>query len=257
MRISNFLNMLFAALLMAGLGACSDEEIQPVTFSPEELSLHVGNVGSVTIAGGKGEYHVLSSNEEVATGAISGNELLVTAIKEGDAVLTVTDKEGNTGMLPVKVALLTFHFTLQDQRTQVKATDENIQAIIEKELTDKAPLKEKDGYFKLVMADRKMDKGSLEVYATADDKEPKKGTFIRAEEEGRPFVFSYDGQERTFFIGEKYLPQVNDGTRSSSPNTTILLTENQTEYYQKKYPEAGVTEAYFVMRLTSSKVIPE
>lgn len=257
MRISNFLNMLFAALLILGLGACSDDENQPVSFSPEELNLHVGSVGSITIAGGKGEYHVLSSNEEVATGAVSDNELLVTAKKEGDAILTVTDKEGNTGILPVKVSLLAFDFILQNQRTQVKATDENIQAIIDKELTDKAPIKEKGGYFKLVMADRKMDKGSLEVYVTADDKEPKKGTFIRAEEEGRPFAFSYDGQERTFFIGDKYLPPVSDNTKSSVQDPTILLTENQTEYYRKKYPEAGVTEAYFVMRLISLKVSPE
>jgi len=72
--------------------------------SPENLSLDVGESGTVTVSGGFGPYSVLSGNQSVATATIAGSTVTVTGVGGGTVNVTITDSASNTVTVLADVA---------------------------------------------------------------------------------------------------------------------------------------------------------
>lgn len=86
--------------------------IDKFELSDSELEMLYGEIRSIEIYSGNGDYQVASSNEDVASVAVEGGFINITAVGAGEADVTVTDAEGKT--TTIKVTVNYKEFTLGD-----------------------------------------------------------------------------------------------------------------------------------------------
>lgn len=82
--------------------------IDKFELSDSELEMLYGEIRSIEIYSGNGDYQVTSSNEDVATVAVEGGFINITAVGAGEADVTVKDAEGKNTTLKVTVSYKEF-----------------------------------------------------------------------------------------------------------------------------------------------------
>lgn len=75
-----------------------------LTLNVTDLEISKHEIAKISIESGNGKYSVESSDEMIATVAISGTTVAVYGVEGGVATITITDEKGKTSFLNVTVA---------------------------------------------------------------------------------------------------------------------------------------------------------
>lgn len=146
--------------------------IDKFELSDSDLEMLYGEIRSIEIYSGNGDYQVASSNEEVATVVVEGGFINITAVGAGEADVTVTDAEGKTTTIKVIVSLRDITFSEESplemamsQTKEIEITSGNggytLQnsepTVVKAELTEDGKIKIeslKDGVAELTVTDQ-------------------------------------------------------------------------------------------------------
>lgn len=146
--------------------------IDKFELSDSELEMLYGEIRSIEIYSGNGDYQVASSNEEVATVVVEGGFINITAVGAGEADVTVTDAEGKTTTIKVIVSLRDITFSEESSLEMAMSQTKEIeiasgnggytlvnsdQTVVKAELTEDGKIKIeslKDGVAELTVTDQ-------------------------------------------------------------------------------------------------------
>lgn len=203
--------------------------IDKFELSDSELEMLYGEIRSIEIYSGNGDYQVASSNEEVATVVVEGGFINITAVGAGEADVTVTDAEGKT--TTIKVIVNYKEFTLGeyedpialdiDQTREIEITSANGECALENTNEESVNAKISDDGKKIVLKGVKFGEAEITVTDYSGVSKTIKVTVNSAE-------LALSTEDVVVYAGENYLIDILSGNGKyeiSSDNDGIATAE--------------------------------
>ena len=98
------ITFILTLLIVAVIYSCNDNPILDLTLNVTNLEIGKHEIAKISIESGNGKYSVESSDETIATVAISGTTVAIYGVEGGVATITIADEKGKTTLLNVTVA---------------------------------------------------------------------------------------------------------------------------------------------------------
>lgn len=98
------ITFILTLLLVALVSSCNDNPVLDLTLNVTNLEINKHEIAKISIESGNGKYSVESSDETIATVAISGTTVAIYGVEGGVATITITDEKHKTTLLNVTVA---------------------------------------------------------------------------------------------------------------------------------------------------------
>lgn len=99
----HFFCILFLGIVANVLTSCKDEVegVSELSLEQTEIQIKEGEMVSVKIIGGSGNYQISLSDEKLVVAQIENNKINISALLAGSVTLTVTDDNGQTVVLNI------------------------------------------------------------------------------------------------------------------------------------------------------------
>lgn len=234
-------NKLFLfVLLFVSVAAvsCSSDKDDPLRLSKDKVEVRVVDGASVRIYGGSGGYSVGVADAAIADAGLGYDydetQLLhITPKKTGETKVTVSDSNGETVYLDLTVISARRTCIFWRAEAVAEAADMQVAEEIEEDVLDNMPLPE--GYC-YALTYTSVKGGNLAVKETPSaELDIFSGSFTK---EGDVFTFIYNDDT---FVYDVDIRVAGSRLNVLPVEYEAVFTENLTEYYKNKYPDAGVT----------------
>ena len=97
-------NIILCAILVVSLSMCKDDPVFDLILSEASLVLEKGEVTTISVEAGNGNYTVESSDNMIAKVAISGSTVAIYGLEGGSAIVSITDELGKVETISVTVS---------------------------------------------------------------------------------------------------------------------------------------------------------
>jgi hypothetical protein len=221
MRINYFSGLLI--VLIISLVSChSDDSVNSIILKDSNVTIWVGQKDSIAILSNNKLLTVQSDDERIATSAIKNNTIIISAREQhGHTILRL--KDGSESEITVDVYVQTLFGGWKETETSqykreviIDVEDGTIRESIRQQLLELTA--------KYLHAAYGFDANTQRLEIITDDGERTYGNFQFGNER---LTMSYDGRSESYkvsLLGLRF----------------IQLTQDYTEDFKKKYPDAGV-----------------
>jgi len=228
-----------------------------ILLKDNKITTSVKGVTLVNIQGCKGEFSIVSSDENIVSFEIyhisEMPSISIRGHKTGNATITVKDATGQSAILDVMVKYMEISWEVLKHEVVVKG--DQLTAAKVKEIEEMAlssiPAKVEGGYLFIYndISDDYYNKGDIYLYPKMiGGQQYRKGTFEYKEGEdgaGNRLIITIDNEMREF----KYSPYAgNNGTTWTMPSYLYQISEDLTDKYRSQYTNLEQVITYQVFR---------
>lgn len=237
-KITHLAIILLSLIVMS----CNDNE-DKIMVSDPIVNVRENLEQNVEISGGTGSYSYEINDTEIATAKISGQVLTITGLSTGTTYITIKDGVNTPVSITVKVLHQKIVFEITELKSKIEiGKDEYYNSIIE-ELQEYYPFPVGTRYELMIKSEKPntvspdIIKGDLLIYLGTQE-DIFYGTF---ELYGDQLIMSYSSKT------DKYIIDTSNGN--------WFISENLTELYRIKYPEADIKYIYNeqILKILSGK----
>ena len=246
MKTIQFISLAIITFLSFAVTSCNDDndDENNIYISATNVSVRENIERKIEISGGTGIYSCEVDNNLIATAKVSGQTLIITGNAIGTTYVTIKDEINAPVTITVKVLQQRVLFEITKLESKIELGKNDYYNLITEELQKDFLFPVGTTYELMIKSENSSSevpnliKGDILIRYNADD-EYLNGTF---ELYGDQFIISYSSQ--TY----KYVIDANKEHRG--------ISENLTEHYKKKYPEADIIYIYNnqVLKLLSGEL---
>lgn len=231
MKSIQFISLAIIIFLSLAVIGCNDNE-DKIYVSAPNIHVRENLEQKIEISGGTGIYSCEVDDNEIASTKISGHTLIITGNTEGTTSATIKDGTNTPITIVIKVLLQKVLFELTELETKIEIEKTEYYNLIKEEL-QKDFLFPVGATYELIIKSESTNtqnpvliKGDLFIYHNTENKSFN-GTF---ELYGDQLIMSYSGQVYKYVI--------------DADKEYWNISEDLTELYKKKYPEANIRYVY-------------
>ncbi len=249
MEIKKSLYLFLASLLlMTGFSSCNSDDPVTLSLGVKEIYLKMGEDATVYIYSGNGGYTFSVDNENIVTATLKDRTVTFTPVSKGKTTFTMEDSEKKITKVTINVVDPYMAYVVTEiNSANVTASNTSTASTIKTEM-EKTPSMLKGHAYDLT---RNASKSYVVHEKDWSSTPVSAGTYTF--DEGNMFTLKSGGTEHTYILEENnefakkfyeyFTKDSSTGTGSSSTQAVFTITEDLTEVYKAKYPDAGVTKA--------------
>jgi len=241
-----FLLVLACIGLLTGFSACNDDGPVDLDLGVRTFYAKLGEEASLYIYSGNGGYIVSTDNDAVISAKVEGQVITITPKSKGKAILTLKDSDERIATASVTVTDPYMAFAVLKNDITVSASNSQTASTIKTEL-EKSPVLVKDQLYDFAKTEAKR----YSVYKESWFKDPVSSGEFEFSTENKSLSLTTGGKEHVFTFEDNntFAKEFYDyfTTTTSKPSTStadpiFTVTENLTQEYKEKYPDAGIQE---------------
>ncbi|EGK00498.1 hypothetical protein [Dysgonomonas gadei] len=234
--------------LLAGFSSCSDNEnTEELKVSLTSAKLKLAENQVIEIISGNGEYTIVSDNKDIVDATIETSTIYLSPKKLGSAKLTLKDKLNKEIVIDITV-IDRYLILSTNMREAIVVANSDRKEEIADDILKNAFLPKAYAY-KLIANEKKV----FSVHQNSSTSTVAKGTYSFNTDDGIYYMkLYYDNNEFIYEISSEgdaamFYQYFNRGigyNKTSVPvQRHIKLTEDLTQKYKEKYPDAGIESA--------------
>ncbi|WP_029906778.1 hypothetical protein [Prevotella sp. 10(H)] len=250
-----------ACFLITATNSCSDDDKtsdRELELSTDNASIKLTERFLIAVTSGNGGYSILSHDVDIVTGEVdveNENRIILTARGKGETKVTIKDRSQKEIMVSVKVVNRYLAFVPTYYSVEVEAKDAASQKTIEEDILEN-PFPPKSYAYKLEDSDKKemtirSSVGSIKVEGTYAFSNDGKTNNLKLKYDDKEFSYVLsDEYEGKYFYNYFNKEEEEKSQKEISQSKYIELTEDLTEVYKEKYPDAEVESVKFIIIAT-------